>query len=256
MERAGRGVDLADGNAAIVAVVRLPLKNGIDPDELEYFVAGDLTSVTSEKIVPYRMLATQNVAIDATRERIRIDGPATLDGVALELAWEQPLGVQAARGSRVSGTVELGPNTISAFGLPLPKSLISGRGFGEFSLALKPELPPHLSLTSDLVGLGIIINGLGWTKARGSAGEFALEASLGSVPNVSKLSVTAPGLTLTGHLDLNEDGSLQVAKFDSLKVGRWLDAKVKLTPRGKGRSPAVTIERRHIGFACNAAGSR
>ncbi len=243
MERADRGVDLADGNAAIVAVIRLPLKDGIETDELEYFVAGDLTSVTSDKIVPDRMLASRKVMIDATRERIRIDGPATLDGVALDLAWEQPLGAQAAAlGSRVSGTVELGPNAISAFGLPLPESLISGRGSGDFSLALKPELPPQLSLTSDLVGLGINIDGLGWTKARGATGEFVLEASLGPVPNVSKLSVTAPGLTLDGHLDLKDDGNLQVAKFESLKVGNWLDATVKLTPRGKGQSPAVTIE--------------
>jgi hypothetical protein len=242
MERAGRGVNLADGNAAIVAVLRLPLEDGIDPDEIEYFIAGDLTAVTSEKIIPDRVLATRKITIDATRERIRIEGPATLDGVALELAWEQPLGDQAALGSRVTGTVELGPNTISAFGLPLPKSLISGRGSGDFNLALKPKLPPQLSLTSDLVGLGISIGGLGWTKARDAAGEFALEGTLGPVPNVSKLTVTAPGLTLNGRLDFKEDGNLRVAKFDSLKVGRWLNAAIKLTPRGKGQSPAVTIE--------------
>ncbi len=242
MERASRGIDIADGNAAIVAVVRLPLKDGMKNDDVEYFVAGDLTSVSSEKIVTGRTLASQSISLDATPERIRLSGPATLDGVALDLEWEQPLGPRSALGSRVDGTVELGPNTIAAFDLPLPASLVSGRGSGEFSLALLPDAPPQLSLTSDLVGLGINVEGLAWAKSRDASGKMELEATLGEVPDVSHLSVTAPGLTLDGQLKFKDDGDLEMARFNSLKVGQWLDAAVRLTPRGRGKSPAVTIE--------------
>ncbi|MGI9391191.1 MAG: DUF3971 domain-containing protein, partial [Boseongicola sp.] len=91
MERAERGIDLADGDAAIVAVVRLPLVKHIPAGEVDYFVAGDLTSVTSGNIVSNRRLASEKVSLDATPERIRLNGPAILDGVPLELAWEQPL---------------------------------------------------------------------------------------------------------------------------------------------------------------------
>ena len=243
MERAGRGIDLADGNAAIVAVVRLPLEEHIDPDRVDYFVAGDLTSVTSKNIVTDRLLASRKVTLDATPERIRLNGTATLDDVALDLAWEQPFGSDgASAGSVVSGTVEIGAKTVEAFDLPLPDSLISGRGTGEFSLALKPDSPPQLSLTSDLIGIGVSVVGLGWTKAQSAAGELKMEATLGEVPDVTNLSMTAPGLSLEGQLDFKDDGDLEVATFSNLKVGNWLDASVRLTPRGREQSPAVTIE--------------
>ncbi len=243
MERAERGIDLADGDAAIVAVVRLPLEEHIDPAQVDYFVTGDLTSVTSKNIVKDRLLASRKVTLDATPERIRLNGPATLDEVALELAWEQPFGSDAASaGSVVSGTVEIGSKTVEAFDLPLPDSLISGRGIGEFSLALKPDSPPQLTLASELAGIGVNIEGLGWRKELNVVGELELEATLGEIPDVTRLSMSAPGLSLEGQLDFKNDGDLQSAVFSSLKVGKWLDASVRLTPRGQQQSPAVTVE--------------
>ncbi|MGI9388610.1 MAG: DUF3971 domain-containing protein [Boseongicola sp.] len=242
MERAGRSIDVADGDAAIVAVVRLPLEEHIPDGEVDYFVAGDLTSVTSNNIVDGRVLASKKVSLDATPERIRLNGTATLDGVPLELAWEQPLGPDSANGSVVRGSVDLGPHTIESFDLPLPKSMISGNGAGEFVLALGPDIPPQLSLQSDLVGLGINFESLGWTKGRDTAGKLEIEASLGAVPEVNKLSVSGPGLAMEGRLDFKESGDFRAAVFSKMQVGRWLDSAVTLTPRGQGKSLAVKIE--------------
>lgn len=243
MERAGRGIDLAKGTGDVTARVSLPLKDGIDADEVHYEVTGQFSDVRSEAIVPGRVLTSRGMALAATMDEVRITGPAALDGVALTADWHQPLGEGArASGSRITGRVSLGLEAVQAFGLPLPSDLINGETRADYVLEVKPDEPPQLLLTSDLQGLGMRIAALNWEKSPGAPGGLELVASLGDVPEVQSLAISAPGLALDGRLTLTPEGGLQTAVFDQVRVGGWLDASARLTPRGRGQSPAISIE--------------
>ncbi|SMX22342.1 YhdP family protein [Boseongicola aestuarii] len=243
MERAGRGIDLADGFGDVTARVTLPLKDGIDADEVAYGVTGQFSDVASDVIVPGRRLTSRALALLASEDEVRLTGPVALDGVGLTADWRQPLGEGArAAGSRITGRVALGPETAEAFGLALPDGLLRGQTRADYVLEVKPDAPLVLSLTSDLQGLGMRIDALNWEKAPGAPGGFEMLARLGDTPEVESLALSAPGLAMDGRLSLAADGRLTAAIFDQVRVGGWLDARARLTPRGPGQAPAISIE--------------
>ena len=243
MERAGRGIDLAEGTGDVTALVTLPLKDGIDGDEVDYGVTGQFSDVVSQVIVPGRVLRSRGLALVASEDEVRLTGPMALDGVALTADWRQPLGEGArAAGSRIVGRVGLSAETTAAFDLPLPDDLLRGETRADYVLEVKPDAPPLLTLTSDLQGLGLRIDALNWDKSPDAPGGFELRARLGDVPEVESLAISAPGLALDGRLSLAADGSLEAAVFDQVRVGGWLDARARLTPRGPGQSPSISIE--------------
>ncbi|NNL72928.1 MAG: hypothetical protein HKP29_06150, partial [Silicimonas sp.] len=241
MDRADRAPDLARADARAEARIVLPLKDGIDGDEVEYSVSAVLRDVSSEAIAESRLLTADRLEFAATNREVRLVGSVRLDGVPARASWRQPLGAAAAAGGWVEGTIALSDETMEAFDIPLPAGLIGGRGTGRYRLDLPGDGPPQLRLTSDLTGMALALDALGWRKAAGTAGEFVLTAELGEIPVVEGLLLNAPGLSLSGTLDLDDDGAFAGAVFENVQVGDWLDGRVELKARGAGRAPAIRI---------------
>ena len=249
MERAERSPDLAQGSADIVAEFELPLKDGILVDEVTYAVTGILRDVSSDRIVPERVLTSRRMALSANADELRLVGPVALDGAGLTADWRQPLGEGGREaGSQITGVLPISSETMQTFGVPLPDGLLRGEAQAEYSLRVVPEKAPELSLTSDLRGLGLAIDALGWSKSAGTEGGLELEATLGSAPEVTRLSVSAPGLGLDGQIQLRESGGLETAVFDPVRVGSWLDARAVLTARESGQAPAIAIDGGRMDF--------
>lgn len=243
MQRAGRAPDIATGRAELETRLELPLRDRLGHEDVRYEVTGTLRDVRSERIVKDRVLEADQLTLAADPGRIEVDGSITLDGVPITATWSQPLGPGAREtGGRVVGHSSIGPDVVEAFELPLPEGLLTGQGHGAFELTLKPGEPPHLDLTSDLKGVGMALPAVGWRKAPAATGAFELSASLDTIAVVERLALSAPGLALEGRLFFTEGNLLREAVFDQLRLGRWFDGKVRLTPRGAGRSPAIAVE--------------
>lgn len=238
MRRVGRETNLADGNAAVRAHLRLPLKKGIVGDDVAYDVTAQLSRVSSQSLVPGRVLEARELELRATRDAVEISGPASLSDVPISARWRQPLGQGAGR---VSGEVALTPQTLAAFGIELPRGMLGGSATGRYEIDLNADRPPELTLTSDLAGLSLSVPALGWAKGRQALGDFKLVASLGDAPEVKSLELSSAGLSLDGRVDLAE-GQVTNMSFNQLRVGRWLDAGVRLTPRGGSRAPAIVLD--------------
>ena len=241
MDRAKRQPDIAEAHAVAVAKVRLPLKDRIKREEVFYDVSAILRNVSSDNIVAGRTLTSREMVLNATPEGVGLDGALQLDGVPARASWRQPLGEAVANGATVEGTIELSDTTMKNLNIPLPDGMIGGRGTGRYTLALPVQEPPRLSLTSDLAGVSLAIDELGWRKAASAPGGLELSATLGAPPVVDDLSLSAPGLALSGRIELSENGGFSDITFDSIRVGRWLDASVKLVPRGPGLSPGIEV---------------
>ena len=242
MQRAKRPADIAEARAEARATINLPLKDGIDADEVSYDVTARLTDITSDQLVPGRIFTSPELQLAATPDEIGLDGPAELDGVPLTAQWRQPLGEGAADGGQITGQVTLSEAAIEAFDLPLPDGLFGGQGQAEYVLTLPPgDASPRLELSSDLRGLSMGLAALGWRKPAGEAGRLDVAATLGAVPEIETMVLDAPGLNLEGQVDLSEDGGLARAVLERLKVGGWLDARVELLPASGGGSPRIAV---------------
>ncbi|GAB1363474.1 hypothetical protein MASR1M32_27100 [Rhodobacter sp.] len=101
--------------------------------------------------------------------------------------------------------------------------------------------PLTLEMTSSLVGAGLAVPPLGWSKSAKAKASLKLSARLGAQPEVTALRLDAPGLLAEGKLTTTAGGGLERASFSRLEAGNWLAASVDLVGRGKNRAPAIEI---------------
>ncbi|MFW8593237.1 AsmA-like C-terminal region-containing protein [Cribrihabitans neustonicus] len=243
MDKANLPVDLAEGTVQVSGTLALPLKKGVQPEEITYHYRGEVREAASGKLVPGREVRAPVLQLEGDEGRVRLSGRGALSGVPLSAAWTQRIGKGAEKASRVTGTVELSPETVEAFNLGLPRGSVTGQGQGRYAVDLRPGERPRLRLTSDLAGLGLAIPQLGWRKGAEATGRLALTAELGAAARVPELVLEAPGLSARGSLTTRADGGLERAVFSQARVGNWFNGAVELRGRGAGAAPAIAVTR-------------
>jgi hypothetical protein len=241
LTKAGQPVDLAEGRAVTEGILRLPLVKKVMPKDVRYELNGVLTGVSSDKIVPGKSIAADRLTLHADPKGMTILGPGTIGALPFDVRYTQAFGPEAKGKSRVEGTVELSPLTVSEFNLGLPEGMVSGKGQGQVDIALTKGEAPVMTLTSDLVGVVLALPEVGFRKDKGAAGKLSLTARLAQLARVENLSLSAPGLSLEGEVSLRAGGGLEVARFVPLKLGKWLEGQVTLTGQGAGKTPAIAV---------------
>lgn len=232
--KAGRQVDLGEGRALLVWDLSFPLLAHIGPEDLAYDVRGRILDFRSDDLVPGREVASPDLAVTVTPAGMTLAGAGTLDGVPMVGRFDQPFVPDGSGQASVNGTVTLSDENLRRLGVELPRGWLSGTIEAEIALRLARDRPAALSLTSDLRGGTLAIPALSWRKGADMAGRLELEAVLGSEPEITRLTLDAPGLSAEGTITTRADGGLGRAHFSRLRVGNWLDAGVDVTGEGRG----------------------
>lgn len=234
-------VDLAEGQVRLTGSVHMPLKKKVPIEEFAFAFDGTITDAQSTVLVPGQTLAFPSLQIKGDQEGLTLGGAGTVGPVPVNITWHQKLGKDVGGKSRVTGQVDLSPQTLAAFNIGLPPGSISGQGKGDFTLSLRKDEPPSLDLTSDLAGLALSIPQLGWSKPAGTNGMFQMAATLGPTVRVDRMQLQAAGLAATGAVVTRPGEGLERALLSSVRVGDWLEASVELIGRGAGAAPDIRI---------------
>jgi hypothetical protein len=240
MEKAGRPVDLADGMAEVTALIDMPLQRPMPLDALRFSASARLSDVESRGIMPGRTLRAAALEVKADTTSLSIGGQGRIGEVPFNAFWRTALRDNPRGQSTVEGEVTLSQAFADEFRLSLPPGSFSGAAPGQIRLDLERDRPAAFRLTSELAGLGLAVPALGWSLPRATQGTLEVAGTLGAPVAVDMIALDAPGLSLTGALELTAEGQLATARFDRLRTG-WLDGPVTLTGRGAGRAPAVAI---------------
>ncbi len=234
LSKSNLSTDLAQGQADVTAKLFLPLAKGLKVEDVRYDVVAELRDLTSDALVPGRVITSDALALTAGSGVLAIEGAAALDGVPITLAWQRALGPGTPDSSQVTGTIALSQAALRAFEIDLPDGAVTGRGQGQFTLSLQKNTPPELELTSNLRGVGLSIEALGWRKAPNQTGRLRLAATLGARPVVRALDIAGAGLEAKGRVSLRPGGGLERAVFDPLQVNGRLNSRVEVVGRGRG----------------------
>nr|WP_232897235.1 DUF3971 domain-containing protein [Pontibaca salina] len=234
-------VDLAEGQVQLTGSAHMPLKKKIPIEEFTFAFDGTITDAQSSVLVPGQTLAFPMMQIKGDQAGLTLGGAGTIGPVPVSATWHQKLGKDLGGQSRITGQVEISPQTLAAFNIGLPPGSISGQGKGDFKLSLRKDEPPTLDLESDLAGLAVSIPQLGWSKPAGTKGTFQVAATLGPTVRVERLQLQAAGLAATGTVVTRPGAGLQSALLSSVRVSDWLEASVELVGRGAGMAPDIRI---------------
>lgn len=241
MSKANRPVTLADGRARLSGEISFPLGRRPAPGELQFDVKGVLSRLRSDQIVPDRTLAASAITVRATNTELLFEGDITLDGVPLRGRYSTGIGADADGRGEIAAQITLSPEALDAFDVKLPPGFVAGRARGELSVALARGKPAAFEIASNLQGVTLALPPIGWSKGAQADGRLLVSGTLGAVPNITRLEVGGGGLTARGAIDFNADGSLNRARFSTVRLGNWLDAPITLRGRGAGRPVGVEI---------------
>lgn len=241
MSKADRPVDLGEGQATVQTNLTIPLGARVQLADVDYTVAGTITAFSTTKLVPGRSVQAETLALSATPAGMQISGPGRLGRLPFEMTYSQSFDPAQRGRSLVEGVVTLSPEALNDLDIALPDGFLRGQGAAEVTLNLRRGEPAQLALESRLVGIGLSLPELGWSKPRDARGTFTLAATLSTPPRITALDLTAAGLRATGEITLREGGGLREARFARLTVDDWFDGAVTLTGQGRVRaSVAVT----------------
>jgi hypothetical protein len=234
-------VALAEGQARVTGTVALPMMPKVPVEMIEFHLTGSVDGARSSVLVPGYEVAAERLEVVGDQTEIVIAGPARIGPVPIDVRWRQPLGNDAVKGSRIDGQIELSPLTVETFGIGLPRDSVSGQGAATVGIDLAPNQPPELELTSDLVGVGLSLPPLGWSKPPGATGLLQLNGVLGPQTRIDRLVLEAAGLETTGSVATLPGGGLDRAVLGSVRLDDWLDASVEIVGRGDAGPPDLRI---------------
>jgi len=240
MQRTGLPVDLASGDVVATGTLSFPLKKGSGAKNVKFDITGDLLNLSSSRLIKGRTLKSDRMALTASSDSIRIEGKGTLDGVAFDGRWQQPIGAGSSK-STLRGSAQITPQALSAFNIALPPGTLSGAARAVIGIDFERGQSPRMSLRSDLRGATLQIPQLGWRKGSGTAGGLDMRIRLGANPAVTAMELSGAGLSAKGNISLAKSGGLEVLELDNLRVGNWLNVRAALVGQGAGRTPQVVV---------------
>jgi len=246
LSKAGRPVTLADGRVRLDGRLAFPLKKGRTPEDYDVVVDGTLTEMRSDVLVPGRRLAAQRLDLRLADNLLSFEGEARIGAVPVGGRFETRLGKAGDGSARIDGWVELSERFVDEFRVGLPPGSLQGQGRADVTVTMAKGAPPAFRMTSDLAGVGLRLDALGWSLPRAARGKLTVAGDFGKPARLDELALEAPGLSATGDLTLSEAGRLERARFDRVRIGGWFDAPVTLTGRGRGQAPAVQVSGGHI----------
>lgn len=254
MQKAGRPVALAEGQADLTAQISLPLIAKIENEDVTYAASGSLTDVHSDRIVQGRTITADRLALKADGQTLVIDGKARFGALSVDVVWRQGIGPGQQGTPRLEGQVELSQAFMEEFGIDLPAGAVRGKGVARIEIDIGAGAP-SFRLTSDLRGLALAIESIAWTKAANARGSLEISGSLGTPPKIDAIVLEGGGLTASGSIALKADGQLDEARLDRVRLGGWLDAPVTLQGRGRGVQPGVVVRGGSLDFRRAALGA-
>ncbi|MEM7731409.1 MAG: hypothetical protein AAF280_01330 [Pseudomonadota bacterium] len=241
IDKAGQSVTVADGRARLSGQLNFPVIDRLTFDGVDFSMTGEVTEVTSDQLVPGRVLKSAKLTVDATPERLALGGPGQVGDVPFEGLYTMPLSKGSNGRASVEGWIELSQRFMDEFKIGLPPGSVGGAGRGDITLNLERDTPATFSMTSDLAGLSLALVPLDWSIGETQTGELSVSGSLGQPPAIDSLTLDAGGLRATGSVTLEPDGQLQQANFSRVRLSNWIDAPVDLVGLGPGQAPLIRV---------------
>lgn len=241
LTKAGLPVTLADGHTDVSAQIGFDIKPKVDVEDVNFDVSATLRSLRSDTLIKGRTLRASALNVQADNAGMVVRGDAQLGQIPASGAWRMAFGPQTGGKSNFEGTIELSQAFVDEFNIGLPKGTVRGRGKGQVAVELRRGEAPKFALQSDLNGLRLGLETLGWVKSANSRGSLEVTGALSTPPQINRLAIDAGGLKTTGTIKIANNGSLASARFDRVRLGGWLDAPVTLTGRGKNAPALIAL---------------
>lgn len=220
--------DEVSGTVSGRVSTEVPLEKGIPFEGLAWRVALDYSDLALAEPFEGQQVTDAEGTIVVDPEKAVIDADARLNGAPAELALVEPLGEGDIERSRnISVTLDDEARNAIAPGLD---PIISGTA----AVKLEEMAEEGRTISADLSSSTVSLPWIGWSKGAGVPAEasFAM-AFADDTTHLNDFSLTGETFRMNGEIAL-DDGELQRASFDQVRLNRSDDFSVDLSRQGGG----------------------
>jgi hypothetical protein len=233
-----RGIAPADlsGKADASVSVRLPLDmdEGTDPGaQVDWKVTVSGTGLASRKPIEGRLFSDADVTIAVTKDQVKVNGTAEIDGVAAAVSIAQPLSEDGGdgAGARQAASLALDRDARLKLGLDI-EDIVSGTVDAQVR-SLEGREGQHYDL--DLGRSRLVIPGLGWSKGIGVPATMRFDViPEGGGSRVENIELSGEGFGFVGSARLSDGDGLVSASIEKFRLRPGDDVSVELVRNGSG----------------------
>ena len=234
--RAGVKTDFATGDVTASAKLRLPFKDDLPLEEISFGVQANIDTVSIDDFHGVRF-ESGNMRVSASNEGMIISADGRFRDIPVTGTWRRSFAADVAV-QPLTGTIEISADSLRKLGIRLPPGALRGEAVAEFYVAQLPGQMPEFGMTTDARSLALDIPALPLAKEFGDVAQIVVEGRLADPIQIRRFSLEGETYGLTGTVELSESGEMSTARFDSVRIGDWMDIAAELDLAG---DYAVTV---------------
>ena len=238
MQRRGINPTSLSGAGQATLSVKLPLKPGLTPNEVDWRVGLKTTGFASADPIEGRSIKDGALTMTATPAEVAIHGKAAINGVTAAIDLAQPLGDADGDGDTEEGrrkiTLSLDEKARKKLGIGLD-NVIGGTVGATVSDLGDGSKGQHYEL--DLKQARLVLQAVGWSKGIGVPAKLSFDLRPGKNGfNIDNMVATGDGFGFRGSAVLDSKFGLVSADLDNLALRKGDQISVDLRRKGNGYS--------------------
>lgn len=259
------------GRAEGIVKLRFPMLKALSVKDIDVSADAHLNDISAPELFKGVSLSHGTLALSLTGKGFGLSGPAELNGVPLQIEWQQnfePKGATPRRKASLSGRVtsehwrKLGIPVMAASTADTEESIAEtapgksgGGGYTSVSVQiLEPRNAPlRVRGTLDMTKANFVFEPLNWHKPPKTSAVLTFDASIAKNGNINVSSIDMRGqqAQIKGRATLSQAGELLGMELNPFRVGRS-DAALNYSRSGGGEDERVEIS----GLAFDVSGLR
>ena len=218
-----------EGEGALTARIQFPLVSTLKQEQIDYQFQGKFTGINAPFELGKYNIMNGDVSLDATKERVLIEGPANIGPWRADIRWLESFGENSPPTQYgVSGVIDA--DVLDNLGIP-SRTWFGGQAAVRIEAEGQGADISGAKVDVDLTNAQLSADRI-WVKPNGEAASLSGQLIRGSDSGyvLENMHLVGKGIDVGGSISLEPDYKLRQMDFTNVSIESFIKGAVNITP--------------------------